>query len=193
MFKIKQIKAGEGDYFFGYGIRQVEKDGPTLGWIFKMDMEGEMIWSRTYSHPDFTMNIYSNSIEDLVELEDGNLVVCGDILDITTFQNRIWIMGLDEDGCLSENNCSQLSSMTLNEEPKQRLLYPNPAISEIYLPELCSQIKSIQLYNSIGYKLYCPQDVYSKSLDVEALNQGIYILHLTCYDDKKFVFRFVKN
>jgi len=74
-----QLEAGRGDYFFAYGTLEYNDDDNVRGIIIKYDNDGNILWKHLYQHPDYTAPDDYNSIKDIEELDNGDIVVLGDL------------------------------------------------------------------------------------------------------------------
>lgn len=70
-------------------------------------------------------------------------------------------------------------------------IYPNPATSEISI-KTNKNINKIEIYNSLGQKVK-EKNTTEKSINVENLTKGIYILKITFKDSTTTTKKFIKN
>ena len=73
----KVITTQEGGYAFvgGVGVKQYVHDADFLPWIVKLNAIGDTLWTRTiYGNGP---SGYFTKYKDLIELQDGSLVTCG--------------------------------------------------------------------------------------------------------------------
>jgi len=127
----KDLEAGRGDYFFGYGKYWDSEFDNYYGFITKYSNDGDTIWSHKYIYSDQdSTNIY-HTINDIYERENGDIIVLGSRKDPWETK-EIWLFFINENGCMSDEDCEEIIvkakgvTYSIN---SQIDIYPNPAHS----------------------------------------------------------------
>ena len=92
------------------------------GWIIKFDQHGHVIWQHQYYNSfDF------NYLYDFVELDNGDIVACGQCVDhsLPSHSQQAWLIRIDSNGCVSAGSCTSAIHDVKNEMGV--IVYPNPA------------------------------------------------------------------
>jgi len=182
-FYFNQLEAGHGDYFFAYGFYRFFYNKKTFGILTKYDNDGNILWKHLYQHPDYTASGDYNSIKDIEELDNGDIVVLGD-LQHPGNKNEIWLFKINANGCYGTDDCpeeivlSTEDELNINEEIR---IYPNPASNTIMIENKIQAIENVMLYSLDGQMVLKQENLYSKivQLDVSDLTSGIYIAQIT--------------
>ena len=178
-----QIEAGKGDYFFAYGYyRDDTLDDRSFGLLIKYDLEGNELWRKRYQHPDFQEYTNSNSIRDIEELENGNLMIYASI-SLPTDWNKMWLFEVDANGCHDADNCDEINILTTSTHeidataPTPTIAYPNPTsgITNIH-DEVRSSIKRLELYDIQGALLKSWYSDIPTEINMSLYTVGTYIL-----------------
>jgi hypothetical protein len=71
-------------------------------------------------------------------------------------------------------------------------LFPNPVSDRLYI-ESDESMRTIEIYNSTGVKVatYIENGVFTASIDVNRLNQGIFIARITFEHNRFFIIKFI--
>lgn len=195
----------DGNYIYGAGQDNNYNNTPGypwIGWIFKMDLQGNLIWEKqiaSLEHPAFE----GSKIYYLEEIQEGILAGVGQIgRPGTTPANQgtdvTWLFTLDTDGCAIED-CND-SLIYLNfQEPYDNLLigssaepiqvYPNPTANYFNIwSSLSTEINDAQffLYDLTGQVLLT-QNIENKKVDVSNLSNGLYLYRF--YDKEQHLLK----
>ena len=172
---------GRGDYFFSIGTwqDQEQEEDYLRGFIFKMSNEGEMIWKKRYIHHEFKNEDYNHRIRDIVEEENGDIVVLGTV-NRPGEKIELWLMRINEHGCFGEKSCADdviFSTSTNNQEIKNSRLkvYPNPAFEDIYFDSQ-KRITSLTIVDIAGKLILKKEHNEIKTVSIIGINDGIYFL-----------------
>ena len=157
-------------------------DGPRriVGVITKYSAQGELIWSRNYSHPE---NNLSNSSEHLlnsiVATPDGGFAAAGWLYPFPpdTGTQDTWIIKVDSFGCLVQG-CEVSSVPQINAPIASLKIYPNPVTENINIeitPSGNQQEFELKLYDILG-RLVLTQTLYpyENTVSVTHLKTGVY-------------------
>jgi len=142
---LNQIERGRGDYFFAYGyVSESDRENDThknfyYGYIVKYSNSGDTIWMHKYQYNAFDSLDVFYTIEDIEELENGDILVLGRI-DETGELGKIWLFKVNSDGCFGEDSCGvyqRTDVADLIESEFELGIYPNPVTDHIIvnLPE----------------------------------------------------------
>jgi len=196
-YGISNFIEGRGDYFFGHGFyRENAPDSSSqesFGLITKFDNDGEEIWSHRYKHPDYNLNGDLYSLIDMIEEENGDLVVLGQISrfsDPSPF--KVWLFRLDPTGCPDPAYCDEFINFTNTEETtpsfKNVKIYPNPSSSFIYIDLPKSHSSGLlEIINSYGQvvKKELTTDAEQHQIKVSDFPNGTY--YVKFHDPKEAV------
>lgn len=160
LYGMNNLVEGKGDYFFGHGdYRENAPDSvfkESYGLITKFDNEGEVIWTHRYKHPDYSLNSDFTNIIDLIEEENGDIVVLGHIIRASDpSPYKVWLFRLDSTGCPDPAYCDEFINFTSTQEAstayQDLTVFPNPASHDIYidLPEK-NQSGILEIITSFG-------------------------------------------
>jgi len=159
-----------------------------VGYVVKFDENGTLLWERFYALitnvVDFSF--VTNKLYDFDFKNDGGIIACGDVLDLTApnQQQKAWLLSLDSYGCLSAG--CQLFDAVTETEKKEGVFkaYPNPANDVLYiqhLPGFEMQHCELQMTEITG-KIVMQQKLINQEVtyiySTETLNNGIYFLSL---------------
>ena len=176
--------AGKGNYFFAVGSFDFPDD-EYYGLITKYSNDGDVIWSRRYRHPDFNSSERIHDIKDLVELDNGDLVVLGRARVLGQTSN-IWFMKLNSEGCLGVgiDLCGEIvignSTATRDLTLSELSLYPNPTYNNVFSIRGLEDetVESINVYNSLGQLVYSERFPDILQIKIKDLTRGLYIVEL---------------
>lgn len=145
------VEAGKGDYFFVAGILRRLPTSDNYASLIKFDSNGDTIWAKNYQHPDYTEPNNQSYFTDIIELENGDLVILGSVKTSTEFR-KIWLMRINEYGCFGESECDDLITDTEevgNENSKRIDVFPNPFKNNLYIDSE-DGVKQYELYDMNG-------------------------------------------
>ncbi|HRI35368.1 MAG TPA: hypothetical protein PLD02_16585, partial [Saprospiraceae bacterium] len=98
-----------------------------LGWIVKLDKNGNTLWERTY----FKSQTIDNYFADFQQTYDKGFIVTGSAFGPT---QDVWLVKLDSMGCLDPNDCTfNTGTIEVGQELTSLSVFPNPAASQITL------------------------------------------------------------
>ncbi|MEO0403449.1 MAG: T9SS type A sorting domain-containing protein [Bacteroidota bacterium] len=145
--------------------------------IAQLSSVGDSIWSRIYRFEgDQEINGWS---QDMVESNDQGFVLAGFVWPDTNNSQDVWVLKLDEFGCLipgCQTNVSEVDQLNFVE------VFPNPCYDVIRIKSSSeSRIKLLSIYNLEGEEVfvrYNPENTNTTaiSLDVSHLGIGCYVL-----------------
>ncbi|PLX06118.1 MAG: hypothetical protein C0596_16665 [Marinilabiliales bacterium] len=135
-------------------------------WVGKINSNGQLIWQNSYGGSD------KDSGYAIHEINETSFVIAG-----TTYSNDIDVHNNNGN---SDAWLIKLSSNTKvkNNNQKDIYIYPNPATNKIYLTNLNITFDRIVLFNSTGDKIFSEENYSKNWIDIEALQNGIYLLYL---------------
>ena len=151
------------------------------GVITKYSAQGELLWSRNYSHPGNNLSPSSDHIlESIVSTPDGGFAAAGWLYAVPpdTGLQDVWVIKVDSFGCLTPG-CEVSSVPKIESSIAQLKIYPNPATEEVHFditPNLQNHRKyELKLYDMVG-KLVLTQTLhpYENTISVSHLKAGIY-------------------
>ena len=151
------------------------------GVITKYSAQGELLWSRNYSHPGNNLSVNSDHyLESIVSTPDGGFAAAGYLRAAPpdTGLQDVWVIKVDSFGCLTPG-CEVSSVPKIESSIAQLKIYPNPATEEIHFditPNLQNHRKyELKLYDMVG-KLVLTQTLhpYENTISVSHLKAGIY-------------------
>jgi hypothetical protein len=140
----------------------------TSGRFFEINTVGDKVWE--YINPVGATKIYSQG-----EIPKGNTVfrALKYGIDYPAFDGKNLIPGNTiESG--TTTNCSPLSTQTLALSLK---LYPNPIQKNLYIQSF-ENISKVEIYNLLGKRVYSIANQNIKTLDLNELNSGIYVIKM---------------
>ncbi|MCB9328001.1 MAG: T9SS type A sorting domain-containing protein [Lewinellaceae bacterium] len=190
-FYFNQLEAGHGDYFFAYGFYRFFDDKKTFGILTKYDNDGSVIWKHLYQHPDYTAPNDYNSIKDIEELENGDIVVLGDLRHPGN-KNEIWLYKINADGCYGTDDCPEeiiLSAADEENIDEEIRIYPNPAQDIMYIATHDNvKLLNVTLIAIDGKVISEAKNIGNTkhSMDVSAIDSGIYFINVSTEDGKVF-------
>ncbi|MCB0691693.1 MAG: T9SS type A sorting domain-containing protein [Saprospiraceae bacterium] len=190
---IYDLQAGRGDYFFGFGQWVDPDTDEQYGWLFKMSSTGEMLWNRHYQHGEFYAQDYDHIFKDLVELDNGDLLIMGDI-NPPGGKNEIWLVKLDENGCLGDDDCGDeivLAEENLPEINHNIMLYPNPTSYSITISGIPEGKYTYCIINTQGQQVLSSALQNEDIIDVSDLPSGMYFIELINEDGQRWIEKFV--
>jgi len=190
---IYDLQAGRGDYFFGFGQWVDPDTDEQYGWIFKMNSTGEILWNRHYQHGEFYAQDNDHIFKDLIELDNGDLLILGDITPPGK-ESEIWLVKLDENGCLGDDDCGDeiiLAEENLPEINHNIMVYPNPASYTITFSGLLKGKYTYRILNTQGQQVLSSALQNEDIIDVSDLPSGMYFIELINEDGQRWIEKFV--
>ncbi len=197
---ISEIIQGNGNYFFIVGISwdwKKHSDGERglFGWLMKMDYDGNIIWEREFQEELYPLA--SHNILSLIERPNGDLVMVGNIVK---GQQLIWVMKLDQNGCLDPENCEGQTILTNTEnismlDTDQELhVFPNPADDYIKIrsSENLLEVSIVNVSGKLMSKTLIDIPIEDYILKIKELPSGVYHVVASLKNGKRRYSRFVK-
>lgn len=147
----------------------------TNGLFFKLNGEGQLLWKREYN-----LRPYSHYFKDFVQTDDGGFAIIGFLSgDGMGLDQDAWMVKVDSMGC--DVPLCYLGEQELGLEVAILKTFPNPA-SSIATIELVANSDELEIYNVNGQliqTIHLENQVLSYILNLNAYENGIYILRLT--------------
>ena len=141
-----------------------------------MDNEGEIIWYKTYLHPQFEDR--DHRITDIEILENGDVLCLGGISKPGE-KSEIWLFKVNGNGCFGDDHCDDDLIYTFTEEysvQNEILIYPNPTSGVIHVNYI-SDLDSYTLMDINGKVILRNKNI-AESIDLSFLNQGMYLISI---------------
>ncbi|MGB1241163.1 MAG: T9SS type A sorting domain-containing protein [Chitinophagales bacterium] len=148
----------------------------THGYIAQLSPQGELVWERVFKHHE----LFSR-LEDVSPTSDGGFISIGYSWNPNRQKQDMWLLKLDENGCLSNEVCDSLFTDIEVLDPAELsppTLFPNPTKShlQIQIPtHLTSKPLQIQLTNIEGRAVLKEWIEDGTELNIADLAAGIYI------------------
>ncbi len=191
-FERGNVTAGSGDYFFVTGSHS-DNEIPVerYGVVTKFDNQGDTIWAKQYHHPDYPEPNDRRFIRNLVELDNGDLLLLGMTGAQGSF-NEVWFMRVNEHGCFGTTTCDDIVTSVETELDLSLLdikIFPNPATDILRITSGADRpIQGAKLYDFSGQTLVdldLPGNGQSNmEISVADFPEGNYILSLELKDGK---------
>jgi len=142
------------------------------GTAVKFTPDGEILWERLYTYE----NNYSDDeiLKGVVELDDGSLVACGQIINhVADIPQQGWMIKTFPNGKIdSLNQVFDIGGPRLSDAIRVR---PNPAISYVDLKFLSGVIETLQIFDVEGHLVYADEPKKSQvRVDVGLMADGMY-------------------
>ena len=185
---------------FIYVIGNYYLDGEK-GFVWKLDKGLNTIWRRVYYHGDWEDN---SSLYSADHWGDKGIIATGTYFDRylnpSPSSVYVWLLSLDDSGCLGAGDCGSDISFVEWELPNQQLnLYPNPTQGLINLEISNSELKDglahIRIYELSGKKVFDTDVLFHANqvhLNLGSLHPGQYIIEVKT-DSRLFLERLVVN
>ena len=156
---------------------EFENEFVKVGFLFRISSTGELLWEKYYREINWDLNeTRYGYLTDVKEMEDGSLVATGCIHHTNSGGSRqnLWILKVDENGCLDPDDCGENQILTATDREAQQLkpiIFPNPSHGVL-------EISNLPILKDIRFNLFDFQGrlVFNGSLSG---NQKIEISHLT--------------
>ncbi|NNC94934.1 MAG: T9SS type A sorting domain-containing protein [Chitinophagales bacterium] len=179
------------------GFEAPNKD---FGWIAKLTPGGNILWERRYQTRKEKHPLVEHYITDMVLLDNGDIMSLGtapSITDTNRYDRDIWVMRLDEKGCLYPG-CDSLDVPVVDTPDfPEYIVYPNPArsVTKIALEGPLKKDMEIEIINLMGQRV---REITAKKgwidipIDVSTLGSGLYLIRIIYEDAVIDVQRLVK-
>lgn len=148
-------------------------------WLQKVDLDGDVIWSRTYLYYNEWSHHY---VEDLKQTKDGGYVMTGYTISNDPTNNNILVIKVDSMGCVFPGCAVGIRDLEYSDPVVE--VYPNPGydILNIALKDNTSHeeifVSITNLEGKVCLDTIIPQGNTSTQVDVSNLPLGIYIITL---------------
>ena len=162
-------------------------DGPRriTGVITKFSANGDLLWSRNYSHPENNLsNSSEHTLNSIVATPDGGFAAAGWLFPYPpdTGTQDTWVIKVDSFGCLTPG-CEVTSVPKIEGAIAQLKIYPNPASDVLNIEITPSAFEhrahpeefELKLYDILG-KLVLTKKLFpsTNTIDVSNLKTGVY-------------------
>lgn len=187
--RINEFFIAENNDIIGVGSDSYDDDttNTKFGFIFRMSQDGELLWQRSISDDRFGDN--SNYFSNGIELENGDFVFSGRIVDTTDIEAlskiNTWLVRTDANGCLYDT-CEDITYVTSTKDLPTELsafqLRPNITKDQVRvypMEGISQQGWTIRLFNLAGQEILEDQVPYFPyELSVNRQPPGIYFLRM---------------
>ncbi len=164
------------------------------GWLFRISPEGELLWERQYYIEEHLAWNGAFDLADVIEISDGRIAATGvrmDHRDNGTIDGNVWLLIVDENGCLTPDCEEQAILITATEEPLEGglgkfkevffKLSPNPASDNVSIDfyNTLRQRGQMSIYSASGrllYKKRLDKGIRNHQIDVTDFPKGIYVV-----------------
>lgn len=163
---------------------EIKNDDKKVGWFFKLDTDGNMIWERIINTP------YNKiaAIYDFQETSDGGFICTGNGVGLYNHSD-FWLLKLDEYGCDTTNCITSVE--TLAHAKHEVYLFPNPATDKVFVSIKSSNKQhaykesQLKLYDVSGKEIYTQTSTLNSAayseyyINTTNFQQGIYFYTVT--------------
>ncbi len=192
---------GQGDYFFAIGNTRNVETQEEHGFILKMNHQGDTIWTKKYQHPGYTEAGNWNKFRDMIELENGDLMLIGTAAKLVVGEDiPVWVMRVNEHGCLGGTECGDIVITSTNELEKTLVnaikIYPNPLQDRLTLEFSTADFSftEIHIFNTLGTSVYRQTNASNiREIDTSQLSPGIYFMLLKDKSGVRYTQRLTKQ
>ncbi len=156
-FERGNVTAGNEDYFFLTGSHS-DNEIPVerYGVVTKFNNQGDTIWAKQYYHPDYPELNDRRFIRNLIELDNGDLLLLG-MTGAQGSYNEVWFMRVNEHGCFGTATCEDLVTSVETDLDLSLLdikIFPNPATDILRVSSGADRpIQGAKLYDFSGQTL----------------------------------------
>ncbi len=189
-FERGNVTAGNGDYFFLTGAHlDNELPSERYGVVTKFDNQGDTIWTKQYYHPNYPEPNDRRFIRNLIELDNGDLLLLGMTGAQGSF-NEVWFMRVNEHGCFGTATCDDLVTSTETNLDLSLLdikIFPNPATDILQITSSVEHpIEQAKLYDLNGQAVahQLSNDPTKMEISVADFPEGMYVLSLELKDGR---------
>lgn len=139
-------------------------------WVVKLDTTGMIQWQKTLGGADY------DELISLKATNDGGFILGGYSGSNAQFEKSensqgqfdYWVIKLDSPVGISENNIAS-----------EMIIFPNPAKDELTITLSQFQNGQLEVYNSIGEKVYTQKISANNKLQIGNWCEGIYFVKIT--------------
>ena len=182
--KIHSIRTLQDGSIISSGYYVTDNYPHIVGWILKVNSDGDSIWMREYDHANLSIYSY-NGLFDVKPTSDGGLIACGDIHPHPpdTGNQDAWVIKLDSIGCDTPgcDTTVAIPEILYKNTEGKLYIYPNPASNflNIQYPITNDESKKIiSIYDFFGRKvkeIKVPNTQQQIKFDVSNWNNGLYV------------------
>ena len=185
-FEKGDVISGKGNYFFVTGSHS-DNEIPVerYGVVTKFDNQGDTIWAKQYYHSDYPELDDTRVIQNLIELDNGDLLLMGMIeSEDEGGVINAWFMRVNEHGCFGTATCDDIITSTETGIDLSLLdikIYPNPVRDILQITSSAEHpIQQAKLYDLNGKILVHQQsnDPIRLEISVSDFPKGMYVLSL---------------
>lgn len=136
----------------------INSDYPfTVGWLMKMDSNGDSLWYREYQKVGSPNSFSSNILYNVIPTSDNGYIACGYVNPVLpdTGTQDVWVVKVDSMGCESPDFCwVGVKELPVLLRVGELMVFPNPA-SEVFKIDFQSASKRgiLQFVDMIGRKV----------------------------------------
>ncbi|NNE26046.1 MAG: T9SS type A sorting domain-containing protein [Saprospiraceae bacterium] len=171
----------------GCGTYRLE--GEIHGYLFKLGRDGELLWESLYTYYDDFAELSQGYFSNLELGRDGNVIAVGGLLKSDEVTSDIWLLNVDENGCLDQlNDCEFIqiiNNSSVNTESvkpnKPFIVYPNPFkdIISIDFLDYYPKEPTFELIDLSGQRLvHAPLNTQETEIDLIQLPAGMYLYNI---------------
>ena len=157
------------------GFKHDNTFGHPVGWIAKVDSNGNKLWEHYYAHNNNTA--VPNYFSDFQETFDHGFIICGTTIGPTSQDS--WLIKLDSNGCLDTSCGLNTGTIEIFNSPLALEMFPNPAREKVSikysLPS--GEIGKLTIYTMLGKKIedeILPKGSDQIEINIQQWAQGIY-------------------
>jgi hypothetical protein len=188
-----------------------DKNSTWNGFIVRLTPFGVIKWLRLYKYPNDLLSqaeygkFRPSILQSIKELPDGRLFAAGQVyvtstqlFNINEYETEafhLWLLIIDEDGCLDGYPCEEINYITSTDElpilnNKDIHLFPNPVIDILKFTKEDLELNNYQIFNLLGQ--ITKQGKFDSEIDVSDLPGNTYFIRL--YDDRlnSKIIKFIK-
>lgn len=188
-----------------------DKNSTWNGFIVRLTPFGVIKWLRLYKYPNDLLSqaeygkFRPSILQSIKELPDGRLFAAGQVsvtstqlFNINEYETEafhLWLLIIDEDGCLDGYPCEEINYITSTDDLpisniKDILLFPNPVIDILKFTKEDLELNNYQIFNLLGQ--ITKQGKFDSEIDVSDLPGNTYFIRL--YDDRlnSKIIKFIK-
>lgn len=152
-------------------------DYSSMGWLFKLSAEGELLWEHNYyfASAEYPITNQTSFLSDIIETSDGGYAAIGAYQYVlySSEKANLWLLKVDEEGCISPN-CSENPIMVGIDEYSIELAFPYGEKYFTLAPNLVSTDTYIHFYSPINSATssILITDIQGKKIDELKLLKG---------------------
>lgn len=159
------------------GVKNIEGEDYTHGWIMKLSKNGIMLWERLYKFENSTWNYFN----EFQVLPDSGFIIGGNT-DGTSGTQDLWLVRLDKHGCLVPGCQINDGVVEVSEEENNIEVFPNPTSGEFNIQNSKFKIgDAIEVHDLLGRKITSQKISGNNSeqkISLANFASGIYLLRI---------------